>query len=69
MGLPVEARGQQPTHKTFNPKLVLPTRGTGIKMKQRLREKPTNDCPDPPQGGEPTPETINDTLLCLQTEA
>jgi hypothetical protein len=33
----VEGWGQQHTHKTFNPKFVLPTRCTGIKMEQRLK--------------------------------
>jgi hypothetical protein len=37
-GLPVEEGGHQPTHKTFNRKLVLPTRCIGIKMEQILRE-------------------------------
>jgi hypothetical protein len=27
----------QPTHKTFNPKFVLPTDYTGIKIEQKLR--------------------------------
>jgi hypothetical protein len=39
----VERGGHQHTYKTFNIKFLLPTRGTGIKMEQRLREKPTND--------------------------
>jgi hypothetical protein len=42
-GLPVAGGEHQPIHKTFNLKLVLPTCHTGIKMKQRLREQPTND--------------------------
>ena len=29
---PMEARGHQPMHKTFNLKFVLPTRTVGIKM-------------------------------------
>jgi hypothetical protein len=32
--------------KTFNLKFVLPTRCAGIKMVQRIREQPTNDCPN-----------------------
>ena len=35
--LPGERGGHQPTHKTFNPKFVLPTRYTGIKMEYSLR--------------------------------
>jgi hypothetical protein len=42
-GLSVEELGNQPIHKTFNPKLVLPTRSTGTKMVKRPREWPTND--------------------------
>jgi hypothetical protein len=37
-GLAVEEREYQSSHKTFNPKFVLHTRCTGIKMGQRLRE-------------------------------
>jgi hypothetical protein len=36
----------QPTCKTFKPKFALPTRWARIKMEQRLREQPTNDCPN-----------------------
>jgi hypothetical protein len=35
----MEGGGHDTTHKTFNPKFVLPTRCTGIKMEQRLEEK------------------------------
>lgn len=38
-GLLIEGGGHQSTHKTFNPKFVLPPiRCTGIKMEQRLTE-------------------------------
>jgi hypothetical protein len=40
------SRGQrryQSTHKTLNTKFVLPTTCAGIKVKQRLKEQPTND--------------------------
>jgi hypothetical protein len=39
---PVEGK----SHKTFNPKYVLPTRCKGIKMEQRLRDWSTNDWPN-----------------------
>jgi hypothetical protein len=39
-GLQKEEEGHQSTHKTFNPKFVLPTKCAGIKMEQRLREQP-----------------------------
>jgi hypothetical protein len=39
----VEGERHQPTHKVFNPKLVLPTSCSGIKMEQRLREQTMND--------------------------
>jgi hypothetical protein len=35
------------SHKTFNPKIVLPIRYGGIKMEPRLREQPTSDSPSP----------------------
>jgi hypothetical protein len=41
-GLVVEGREHNPTQKTFIPKFVLPTRYSGIKMEQRLREWPSN---------------------------
>ena len=44
-GLPVVGQGHQLTHKTSNPKFVLPTRCAGIKIEQRLREVTTSDCP------------------------
>ena len=37
-GFPVERGGHHPTHKTFHPKMSLPTRYTGIKMELRLKE-------------------------------
>jgi hypothetical protein len=43
VGTPVKAQGQQPTHKTFDPKFVLPTRSAGTKVEQRLREWSIND--------------------------
>lgn len=46
MGIPVKGEGQQPTHKTFDPKFVLPTRSVVIKMEQRFREWPTSDWPN-----------------------
>jgi hypothetical protein len=54
------------------PKFFLPTRWAGIKMGQRRREWPTNDWPNLRLNhiGERQPlGPINDTLLCLQTEA
>lgn len=38
MELPLEWRRQQPTHTTFEPKFVLPSRWAVIKMNQRLRD-------------------------------
>lgn len=46
VGLLVERGGHQPIHKIFNPKLVLPTRYTGIKMEQRLKVRQTNAWPN-----------------------
>jgi hypothetical protein len=68
----LEERGwHQPTHKNFDPEFVLPTRCVGIKMEveiegmdnQQLTQLETS------LGGEPTPNTINGTLLSLQTGA
>jgi hypothetical protein len=42
----VDREGPKPTHKIFDLKFVLPARCEGIKMEQRLREKPNNDCPN-----------------------
>jgi hypothetical protein len=42
----LERGGHEPTHKTSDPKFVLPTRSTGIETEQRLREQPTNDWPN-----------------------
>jgi hypothetical protein len=72
IGLPEEGGGYQFTHKTFSPKCVLSTSCSGIKTEQRLREQPTSDCPNlrliPWENGRKvTPDTINDTLLCLHT--
>jgi hypothetical protein len=39
-GLPVEGRGHQNTHKTFNTKFDLPRRYERIKMEQRVRGQP-----------------------------
>jgi hypothetical protein len=36
-GLPMEGGEHQSSHKTFNPKLAMPLRCTGIKMEPRLR--------------------------------
>lgn len=60
--------GHQPTHKTCNPKFVLPTRWAGIKKEQRLRS--SHDWPNlrPTPWERAQPATINDTLLCLQPE-
>jgi hypothetical protein len=41
----LEGGRHQPTHKTFNPKLVLLTRQKEIKTEQKLRGQPTNDWP------------------------
>jgi hypothetical protein len=70
-GLPIEEKGYQPIHKDFNPKLVMPTRCAEIKKGQRLREQTTNYCPNlrPNLYEWPNLDTINDTLLCLQTGA
>jgi hypothetical protein len=46
VGLPLENEGHQPTHKSFNPKFVLPTRYRGINMEQRLKEQPTYEWPN-----------------------
>jgi hypothetical protein len=42
-----------------------------MKMDQKLREQPTNDYPNKILANvrDPTPDTINDTLSCLLTEA
>lgn len=34
---PREGKGQQPTHETFNPKVVLSIRNTGTKVDQNMR--------------------------------
>lgn len=39
-GIPVEGRQHQPTLKTFDTKISLPIRCAGIKMEQRLKERP-----------------------------
>lgn len=68
VGLLGEGQGQQPSFKTFNPKWVLPTKCAVRKLKNR--EYPTNDWPKPryfPR--QSPPDSINDTLLCLQREA
>jgi hypothetical protein len=44
VGLPVEEGRHQTPYKTFNLKFVLLTRCAGIKMEQRVRGWPTNDC-------------------------
>lgn len=44
-GLPEERGRRPPTHKTFNPKFVLPTRRAGTKMEQRLGEQIASGCP------------------------
>ena len=68
--LPVEGKGHQPTHKTFDTKFVLPTRYTEIKMQQILRKQPTNIISQlqihPMIKSKPS-DTISDSLLCLQT--
>jgi len=45
-GLQEEGGGYQPTHKTFYQKFAQLTRYARIKTEQRLRERPTNDCPN-----------------------
>lgn len=45
-GLPVEKGGHLPIHKPLNPKLVPPTRRSGIQMEQRLNEQPIYDWPN-----------------------
>jgi hypothetical protein len=45
-GLPLKGGEYQPTHKTLDLKFALPTRSTGIKMEQRLREWPTKYWPN-----------------------
>jgi hypothetical protein len=42
-GFPKEGEENQSTHKTINPKFVLPTRCAGIKMEERLKKQPIND--------------------------
>jgi len=52
----------QSTHKTFNPKFVLPTSCVEIKMEQILRKKPTKNC----LNFRPLPqERTNSTLLMI----
>jgi hypothetical protein len=60
-----------PTHKTFSSKFLLSIRCTGIKMEQKLREQTPMTGPpwDLSHGRETTPDTVKDTLLCLQTGA
>ena len=65
-GFTTEGLGQQPTHKTFDPKCVVPTRSVRTTIEQRQRVWTTNDCPKLSHihGQEPIPDTINDTPLC-----
>jgi hypothetical protein len=67
VGLPVEGGGHQPIHKTFDPKFILPTSCSGIKIERRLKEWPTNDWPNlrPSHAREPNADKIYDTLLGL----
>jgi hypothetical protein len=62
------AKGYQPTHKTFNPKLTLSVRNAGIRDGAET-EGTTNQLTipirDPSHGQASIPGTINDTLLCL----
>jgi hypothetical protein len=68
-GLPVNRYWQQPTHHTFIPKPVLPSRCTATKVEQRWRKKITNVWPNlrPIHWQEPIPGTIYDNLLYLLT--
>jgi hypothetical protein len=42
-GIPVKGYGHKPTHKTLDPKFVLPIRSGRTKMEQRLRGWSVND--------------------------
>jgi hypothetical protein len=63
VGLLEKGGGQQSTHKTFNLKFVLPTRCSEWRNSQSM----TAPTWDPFHVRQPTTDTINDTLLCLQT--
>lgn len=68
--LPVDKRHRF-THKTLNPKFVLPTRNIGTKTEQRLREWPTNgwqQLKTHPMGKHHS-LTLLMILLCLQAGA
>jgi hypothetical protein len=45
VGLPLEEKGEQLTHKALDIKCVKPTRCAATKNEQRLREWLNNDCP------------------------
>jgi hypothetical protein len=48
------------SHKNFNLQFVLPIRCAGVKMEQKLRERPNNWF-----GLRPIPDTVNDILPIL----
>ena len=57
---PMEKLVYQPSHKTLDPQFLLPTRCAGVKMEQKLRERPNNWF-----GLRPIPDTVNDILPIL----
>ena len=74
VGLPVEETEHQCTFKTFDPpKNALHTRCIEIINDGQKIEGISNQCfaqlETYPIGKEPTPDTINDILLCFQTGA
>lgn len=65
---PVKGWGQQPTYKTFEPKLALYKRNAGTKKEQKLKEQLTVDWPKlRPHGQAPITDTVSDSMLCLKT--
>jgi hypothetical protein len=58
-----------PSHsQKFDTELFLSKRTIGTKMEKRVRERRSSDNPtwDPSQGGASRPDTIAETMLCLQ---
>lgn len=68
--LPVERKGKIPTNKTFNPKFVLFSRNTGIKLEQNLREWLTRSLTVstlyPSHGHAPISDTVNEKFYAYR---
>jgi hypothetical protein len=69
IGHQVEGWGCHSTIKNTNPELFLSKRTAGTKLEKRLRERSPSPIWDPSQGEAPRPDTITDTMVCLQTGA